>query len=221
MTLPDINGGSNGWASRYWDCCKPHCAWSEHGGTAPSCASNGTSEVSASTQSACSGGSAYMCYSEAPRAVSSAVSYGTVAVPNATCGQCYHIQFTGSSFNAGNDPGSAAISGKHMIVKVTNTGYDVGSGQFDLLIPGGGVGQFNACSDQWGVANSELGAQYGGFLTNCSGSHAQRKECVRNKCNSVVPPGDLRDGCNWYVDWLEVADNPNFRYEPIACPSDI
>lgn len=162
-----------------------------------------------------------MCYSEAPRAVSRMVSYGDVAVPSPSCGQCFHIQFTGFSHNAGEDPGSVNITGKHMIVKVTNTGGDVQAGQFDLLIPGGGVGAFNACSTQWGVSNADLGAQYGGFLTSCGGDHAARKQCVRDKCNAVLPAGDLRDGCLWFVDWLEIADNPAFRYEPIACPADI
>jgi hypothetical protein len=54
-------------------------------------------------------------------------------------------------------------------------------------------------------------------LTNCAGDHSQKKECVRQKC-ALVPAGDARDGCLWFVDWLEVADNPNFRYEPIDCP---
>jgi len=25
----------------------------------------------------------------------------------------------------------------------------------------------------------------------------------------------------WFVDWYQVADNPNFRYAPIACPNDM
>jgi hypothetical protein len=37
-----------------------------------------------------------------------------------------------------------------MIVQATNVGADVGEGQFDLAIPGGGVGLFNACTKQWG-----------------------------------------------------------------------
>ena len=45
---------------------------------------------------------------------------------------------------------STSIAGKKMIVQATNVGADVGEGQFDLAIPGGGVGLFNACTDQWG-----------------------------------------------------------------------
>ena len=45
------------------------------------------------------------------------------------------------------------------------TNYDVNHGQFDIMIPGGGPGAFNGCS-QMGI--SCAGAQYGGFLTECN-----------------------------------------------------
>jgi hypothetical protein len=210
--LPDLDDGAVYWASRYWDCCKPHCAWFGM----PSCGSDGVS--SNDGDSACAGGPAYACYNQAPRAVSADLSYGHVAVPNPSCGSCYHLQFTGTGEHNQGDVGSQAIAGKHMIVKVTNTGGDVAGNQFDLMIPGGGVGiNPNTCSAQWGVSSGDLGPAAGGFLTNCAGDHSQKKECVRQKC-ALVPAGDARDGCLWFVDWLEVADNPNFRYEPIDCP---
>ena len=160
--LPDVTNGTIYWASRYWDCCKPHC--SQNG--LPSCGSDGVSQNSGN--SACSGGSAYACYNQAPRAVGDNVSYGYVAVPNPSCGTCYHLQFTGTGKYNANDIGSKSLAGKHMIVKVANTGGDVAGNQFDLAVPGGGVG-INANT----------------------------------------------------VDWFQVADDPNFRYESIACPSDI
>lgn len=213
-SLPDVTSGEVYWASRYWDCCKPHCAW--HG--MPSCGADGTSHDGG--DSACGGGSAYACYDEAPRAVGDNVSYGYVAVPNPSCGTCFHLQFTGTGQHSASDPGSQAIAGKHMIVKVTNTGGDVAGNQFDLMIPGGGVGlNPDTCKQQWNV--SDLGATYGGFLTSCGGTtHEERKECVRQKC-SMIPAGDARNGCLWFVDWFQAADNPNFRYEPIDCPSDM
>lgn len=211
--LPDVSGGQVYWASRYWDCCKPHCAW--HG--MPSCGADGTSRDGG--DSACGGGSAYACYDEAPRAVGDDVSYGYVAVPNPSCGTCFHLQFTGTGQHNPSDPGSRAIAGKHMIVKVTNTGGDVAGNQFDLMIPGGGVGlNPDTCKRQWNA--SDLGPAHGGFLTGCSGSHEEKKECVRQKC-SLIPAGDARNGCLWFVDWFQAADNPNFRYEPIDCPSDM
>ena len=104
----------------------------------------------------------------APFAVRDTLAYGFAATSSGdVCGRCYQLQFTGSSHNSPGDPGSAALAGKTMIVQATNIGYDVGGGQFDILVPGGGVGAFNACSAQWGVSNSELGAQYGGLLAAC------------------------------------------------------
>jgi hypothetical protein len=212
--LPNVTNGQEYWASRYWDCCKPHCAQQGTG----SCNKDGVSSNTGS--SACSGGSAYACYSEAPRAIGTNVSYGSVAVPNPSCGTCYHLQFTGTGRHNANDPGSKAIAGKHMIVRVTNTGGDVAGNQFDLMVPGGGVGQNpNTCTSQWGVSSGDLGPTAGGFLSACSGTHEQKKTCVRQKCN-LLPAGDARDGCLWFVDWYQVADNPNFKYEPTACPGD-
>jgi hypothetical protein len=87
------------------------------------------------------------------------------------------------------------------------------------MIPGGGVGlNPNTCKQQWNA--NDLGPASGGFLAGCSGSYEQKKACVKEKC-SVIPAGDARNGCLWFVDWYQAADNPNFRYEPIACPSDM
>jgi hypothetical protein len=218
--LPNITSGTVYWASRYWDCCKTHCATNAG---AKSCGSDGISSNNGS--SACAGGSAYACYSEAPRAIGDNVSYGHVAVPNPDCNACYHLQFTGTGQFNPNEPGSQAIAGKHMIVKVSNTGGDVAGNQFDLMIPGGGVGQnAGTCSQEWGVSSADLGATQGGFVHYpdiCySGSLDDRKACVRQKCN-LIPAGTARDGCLWWVDWLQLADDPNFRFEPIACPPDI
>jgi hypothetical protein len=207
--LPNVTGG-NGFATRYWDCCQPHCAQSDGN----RCNQDGTTKTG-NTQSACSGGGSFACYSEAPRAVNDCLAYGYIAKTNPNCGQCYRIQFTGEGQHNVNDPGSKLIKGKQMIVKVSNTGGDVAANQFDLMVPGGGVGQFNACSRQWG--SNDLGAQYGGFLTSCTGTYAAKKECVRQQC-SKIPAGAARDGCIWFVDWLQAADNPKFTSQQTDCP---
>jgi hypothetical protein len=207
--LPNVTGG-NGYATRYWDCCQTHCGQSD----GHRCSQDGTSRTG-DTNSACSGGGSYACYDEAPHAVSDCLSYGYIAKANPNCGGCYRIQFTGEGQYSATDLGSKAIKGKQMIVKVSNTGGDVASNQFDLMVPGGGVGQFNACSKEWGT--SDLGAQYGGFLTNCTGDHAAKKECVRQACMKI-PAGAARDGCIWFVDWFEVADNPKFTSQATDCP---
>jgi hypothetical protein len=143
------------------------------------------------------------------------------------CGRCYQLQFDGTGHYNAQDPGSVALAGKTMIVQATNIGFDVGGGQFDILTPGGGVGLFDACSYQWGVATPELGATYGGFMTFCQqqgGDHEQVKQCVLGRCAAVFDdPGlaALAAGCEWYVDWYEAADNPNLRYQEVACPPAI
>jgi len=207
--LPNVSGG-NGWASRYWDCCQTHCSQFD----GHRCGQDGTSSTG-NTTSSCSGGGSFACYDESPHAISDCLSYGYIAKANPNCGGCYRIQFTGEGQYSATDPGSKAIKGKQMIVKVSNTGGDVASNQFDLMIPGGGVGQFNACSKQWG--SSDLGAQYGGFLTNCTGDYAAKKACVKQACMKI-PAGKARDGCNWFVDWFQIADDPKFTSQQTDCP---
>ncbi len=207
--LPAVNGG-NGYATRYWDCCQTHCSQFD----GHRCGQDGTSNTG-NTQSACNGGGSFACYDQAPHAVTDCLSYGYIAKSNPNCGGCYRIQFTGEGQYNANDPGSKLLKGRQMIVKVSNTGGDVAGNQFDMMIPGGGVGQFNACSRQWGT--SDLGAQYGGFLTECTGAHSAKKECVRQECMKI-PAGSARDGCLWFVDWFQVADNPKFTSQSTDCP---
>jgi hypothetical protein len=167
-----------------------------------------------------------------PWAVNDQLAYGYSAVAsNATdiCGKCFQLQFSGVSFNAGEDPGSTALRGKTMIVQAINVGGDVSNGQFDISIPGGGVGMFNACSTQWGVPASELGSTYGGFLAQCKQEkgrtdHAALKSCVMQSCMNVFEARGLKElaaGCQWFVDWFQVADNPSVSYKEVACPSEL
>lgn len=93
-----------------------------------------------------------------------------------------------------------------MIVQVTNSGADVGAHQFDLQIPGGGVGIYNACSKQWNAPNDGWGDKYGGV-----GS--------RQDCDSL--PGEIRDGCLFRFDWFGGADNPNMNYAEVTCPQEL
>jgi hypothetical protein len=116
-----------------------------------------------------------------------------------------------------------------MIVQAINIGSDVQGGQFDLLIPGRGVGMFDACSSQWGVSKSDLGEQYGGFLLACQRSQGRNnaaavKACVMQKCMNVFEAkglSELAAGCEWFVDWFQVADNPALKYRQVACPAEL
>ncbi|MCL2183812.1 MAG: InlB B-repeat-containing protein [Chitinispirillia bacterium] len=216
----DAQGRSgNAKTTRYWDACKPSCAWTSNApangdnphGACTACNVSGSKESNANARNACeSGGTAYTCMAQAPWEVSSSLSYGYAAThSNATCGWCYEL-----SFNSG------PVSGKKMIVMVSNIGGDVGGDQFDLMIPGGGVGQFNALSNQLtqnGVSNPSLGQQYGGFRATC-GNNAT---CIRDMCDkafSTAALSDLKAGCYWYIDWFGMADNPGASYTKVDCP---
>lgn len=234
--LPPLGDDAcKGYATRYWDCCKAHCGWqgNVNPATEPlqSCDKSDQSlganyDVASACQSPADQ-SAFTCYSMAPWAVSDALAFGFAAVPASgdICGRCYQLEFDGTGHYNAQDPGSVALAGKTMIVQATNIGFDVGGGQFDILTPGGGVGAFDACSFQWGVETSELGATYGGFMTYCQqmgGDHQQQKQCVLSRCAAVFDePGmaDLAAGCEWYVQWYEAADNPNLRYQEVPCPA--
>jgi hypothetical protein len=128
------------------------------------------------------------------------------------------VQFTGSAgcSEGASCPGNAvSLVYKTLFVQVLNTG-SIADDQFDLLIPGGGVGQFNACSNEWGTSN--LGAQFGGFLTGCNGDVT----CTRNMCNTVFSgKPDLLAGCNWFLDWYGASDNPQITFTQVSCPSQL
>ncbi|HEX2733249.1 MAG TPA: hypothetical protein VHM70_16675 [Polyangiaceae bacterium] len=225
-----ITNGQQGWGSRYWDCCKQSCAWKGNSSNpVPSCGKDdnflGVSDDKNSCEANGMSG-AFACHSMAPWAHSNVVSYGYAAVNGVGCGTCFQIEFDGGSHNGGNDPGCASLKGKTMIVQATNIG-GIEQGQFDILIPGGGVGALNGCAGQWGVDNSELGAQYGGFLPACKQGNADYegvKKCMRDKCQSIFGSRNLTelyDGCIWFVDWFGAADNPSFKYQQINCPQDL
>ena len=184
------------------------------------------------TNSACvnsNAGGTYTCTDMAPIQVNDELSYGYVAGSGGLykygCGKCYHLQYNGG--NHANDVKAThkALKGKHVVVMVSNIGYDVEDGQFDLMVPGGGVGAFNALSTQIGVPASGLGANGGGFLSECQqnlgwdNTVEAYQECVLKKCDEVFKdwPNLLR-GCRWYAEWFMAADNPTFNWEEVDCP---
>jgi len=155
--------------------------------------------------------------------VSSTLAYGFAAVNKGGdfCGKCYQLQFTGKSHNANVDTGSASLAGKTMIVQAINNG-GVDGNQFDLLIPGGGVGDFNACSRQWGT--SDLGEQYGGFFLACQKANGfdyeKSKACTIAKCQKVFAnKPELLESCDWFTGWFGAPDNPALTYKEVTCPA--
>lgn len=106
-----------------------------------------------------------------------------------------------------------------MIVQATNTGGDLGQNHFDIAMPGkqpsytpllhtndlqgGGVGLFNACTNQWGAPPQGWGQQYGGISS-------------RSECDGF--PAKLKAGCQWRFDWFGGADNPDVSFKEVTCP---
>ena len=142
-----------------------------------------------------------MCSSQAPWAINSTLAYGFAAVniaggsESSWCCACYALKFT-----------SGPVVGKTLIVQATNTGGDLGSNQFDLAMPGGGVGIFNGCTAEWGAPSSGWGAQYGGVSSSSA-------------CSSF--PSALQPGCDWRFDWFMGADNPQVSFEQVQCPAEL
>lgn len=222
-------GNNRGFTTRFWDCCKPSCGWPNNaGGKQPAKSCNRQNGgTGANDQSACSGGGAFACFDYSPWAVSEDLSYGYAAFNGAPCGTCFELKFTGESNSQPDDQGAPALCGKRMIVQVVNIG-GIEGGQFDLMIPGGGVGDFNACSNQWGVQDdAQLGERYGGLMLACQRKDNEleaRKACTLEACNSLFSNGSfsqLLDGCKWTVDWLNTADNPRVVYEQVNCPQEL
>ncbi|CAZ85941.1 unnamed protein product [Tuber melanosporum] len=197
--LPLVTAVATGQTTRYWDCCKPSCAWSGKASvTWPvnACDANNKVLSDVNTASGCNGGTAFMCSNQIPWAWN---RYAAVKLSGASesdwCCACYELTFT-----------SGPVSGKKMIVQATNTGGDLGSNHFDISIPGGGVGVFNGCTKQYNAPADGWGSRYGGVST-------------RSECDAL--PAAIRQGCYWRFDWFKGADNPAVTFQKVTCPSAI
>ena len=152
-----------------------------------------------------------MCWSGVPWQVGPNLSYGFAAASggNYRCGRCYQLQFSGSGHNGQKN----SLNGKMMIVQVINNG-GVAQNQFDLLIPGGGVGAFERLREPVG-SSSRLGRRYGGFLAGCNGN----TNCVRAKCQQIFAnkPELLAAATGSWVG--SAAQTTQHGGKQITCPS--
>ncbi|SHH84715.1 Glycosyl hydrolase family 45 [Fibrobacter sp. UWH9] len=175
----------------------------------------------------------FTCTDMAPIAVNDTLSYAYVAGPGSatSCGKCFHLQYNGSFKDASaNNAAKAthkALKGKHMVVMTSNIGHDVEVGQFDLMVPGGGVGAFDALSVQVNGADVNWGAGFGGFLTECQSKLGydntleSYQTCVKEMCDAAFGNAGLPNllrGCHWFADWFMAADNPTYNWEEVECP---
>lgn len=248
-----VSGGQKGWGSRYWDCCKPHCSSpynTKH--LCANCDSSGVDEVPCfvkdgneystwdkATESSCQGGIAYACYRHVPFAVCEKLAFGYAAVPGSSgsdmCGKCFQLDFDGGASNNDAKAAHKMMKGKTMIVIASNIGHDVNGGQFDLMIPGGGLGAFReGCKKQWGVNVDDpnlVGNNLGGLISSCQSKLGWDadvgvlKECVRGMCDNLFGKDpalyDLWEGCIWFVDWMHAVDNATFTYKEVPCPKEL
>ena len=219
--LPKVVSGAqtkSGYATRYWDSCKPHCAWEGKGGpVARTCQADGVTKAGSGESSVCDGGNAGTCFDQTPQIVNDTIAYAFAATPGGgnDCGKCYMLTFKGTGASATSTPTNdhhRKIKGKHLIVMSSNIGYDVSHNQFDLMIPGGGPGAFNGCG-KMGI--SCAGAQYGGFLTTCN----YKKDCLIDMCNKEYGNNtSLKNGCLFLANWMDAANNPEVDFVEVECP---
>ena len=224
---------ASGFASRYWDCCKPSCSWKENAGDnmARQCDENMNKLDDPSAKSMCEGGPSTTCLDQIPIVVSDTLAYAFAACPGNgpnVCGKCFQLTFTGQG-KYETKMNHQKLAGKKLIVMASNIGYDVAGGQFDVMIPGGGVGAFNGCAN---ILGSNLGKTFGGFLSDCEEEvgwnvsdeemYEKRKSCLTDKCNTAFSGKDLAlKGCLFLADWMEGAGNPMHEYEEVECPEEL
>jgi hypothetical protein len=84
LASPVIAQGASGSGrtTRYWDCCKPSCAWPNKAPVSQpilTCSKNDSPLRDPSASSGCDGGSAFACGNNSPFAVNDNVAYGFAA----------------------------------------------------------------------------------------------------------------------------------------------
>ena len=234
-TIKYVSGGlsGSGYASRYWDCCKPSCSWGYNAGNgneARECDVNMNVINDHNAQSKCDGGPSTTCLSQAPFTLNGCdnIGFAFAAVPGAgpkICGRCFELSFTGTG-KYETKLNHQKLKDKKLIVMASNIGYDVEGGQFDVMIPGGGVGLYNGCA---GIFSGNMGAQYGGLLGDCENEvgwswtdeqlYTKRKECLSNKCDTVFSGNtQAKNGCKFLANFLEAAGNPLHTFKEVECP---
>jgi hypothetical protein len=126
---------NSGTTTRYWDCCKPSCAWPGKANLAVRSNPvqiydiNNNPISDPNVASGCGGGTAYQYSNESPWVVNDNLAYGYAAVnieeglEASWCCTCYELTFT-----------SGPVTGKKMIIQATNTGGDLARNQFNLSV---------------------------------------------------------------------------------------
>ena len=228
-TCPNItvkkNGASgSGFATRYWDCCKPTCSWPEVTSyNSKQCTDKGrTPNTNWNELSVCEGGNQMTCMSQSPFTIDGCEGIGFAfaavsEIDGGACGKCYQLTFNGAG-KYSTDANHKAIADKKLIVMTTD--FSITQGQFNIKIPGGGMGEFEGCSSMgWGAQ----GMQYGGLLGDCekdSGYDPTKTlSCLKEKCKgSFENDTEAMQGCLFLADFMHAASNPLLNYVEVECP---
>ncbi|KAI0704442.1 glycoside hydrolase [Cerioporus squamosus] len=200
-----VQAQTAGTTTTTWDCCEPACGYTSNlspGARGPVQSCNQSNGPAASgAQNACfvsSGNLAFSCDKYQPIIVNSTLSYGFAGHGNtatSTCCKCYQFTWT-----------SGAAAGKSMIVQAINAG-GITDTDFDIYTPGGGVGDFNACTAQYGAPSGGWGRQYGGVTSDA-------------QCSQL--PSNLQAGCHWRWQWAGGDVNTwQITYKQVNCPSQL
>ena len=226
--------------TRYWDCCKPSCSWSSNlegsfiDSPVKTCDSTGLRSVNTDRASVCAGGGfpapptstsnlAFTCNTYQPFIASNGDLRAFGASANkADCCRCIEADIP---------------NGKKMVAQVINTGTDVGKTQFDIQVPGGGLGIFDGCSrdgsneerkivweppelrgrngHMFDHPSSEFGVRYGGVWSG------------NKDCSNL--PSEIQEGCEVFrrfsggvKDAVSYTSNNlriSFRY--VTCPVEL
>ena len=122
-----LNYSGEALTTRFWDCCKPSCAWKNKASFSQpvqACSAD-DKPIDMDAGTGCKGGGAYLCTDQQPWAVNDTLSYGFAGafitpdlagggIEGAWCCACYRLDFT-------SDP----LLGKSMIIQASNTAYDL------------------------------------------------------------------------------------------------
>jgi hypothetical protein len=210
----NLNYGGEALTTRYWDCCKPSCAWKGKASVnnpVESCSAD-EKPISIDAGTGCKGGTAFTCSQQQPWAVNDTLSYGFAGVyltqelvgrptEDVWCCACYRLDFT-----------SEPLRGKSMIVQASNTAYDLNTANrftlavrslavadkhtlISLQVPGGNTTSADGCATQYGVSQSVFGQDRQGVAT-------------KDDCKNL--PESLQAACQWRFDWLQDASYPRY-----------
>ena len=149
--------------------------------------------------------------------------YGVAGIgQEADCGKCYQLDL--------NNQGDTSV--RHYIVQAVNTGSDVSSGQFDVMVGAGGFGIYNGCASDCKSGRTCSGGpcnypQYSGDFNawtpggDCYGGGVHDP----NSCDNLATRGymaadTLLYGCK---SAIQQGYHRNFQvnYKRVACPRSL